>query len=101
MVNGKRDSLVGAIPEALCGEAPEGQPVIRRENHVTVGGEDPEGHPMIHGCRRPHKPSPSGNPKGRRAQSGPPSSRLTKAAKKRGGPSPEPLHGKRGVIMRR
>ena len=27
----KRGGLAGAIPEALCGEAPKGQPVIRRE----------------------------------------------------------------------
>ena len=63
---GMRGGLVGAIPEALCGEAPKGQPVIRREHLVTARVEDPKGHPMIHGCRRPHKPRPSGNPKGRR-----------------------------------
>ena len=28
--SGERGGLVGAIPEALCGEAPKGQPVIRR-----------------------------------------------------------------------
>ena len=32
---GKRGGLVGMIPEALCGEAPKGQPVIRRENLVA------------------------------------------------------------------
>ena len=48
-----RGGLVGAIPEALCGEAPKGQPVIRREHLMTARVEDPEGHPMIHGCRRP------------------------------------------------
>ena len=69
---------MGAIPEALCGEAPEGQPVIRRENLVTVGGEDPKGHPMIHGCRRPHSTMSSGKRKKKeREESGPPSSRLT------------------------
>ena len=97
----KRGGLVGLSPEALCEEAPKGHPMIRREHLVTVGGEDPEGHPMIHGCPRPHKPRPSGRQKGRKKESGPPSSRLTKAARKRReGRSPEPLHGKRGAIGR-
>ena len=59
----KRGGLVGLSPEALCGEAPKGQPMIRRENLVTARVEDPEGHPMIHDCRRPRKPRPSGKPK--------------------------------------
>ena len=93
-----RGGFAGLRPEALCGEAPKGQPVIRREHLVTVGVEDPKGHPMIHGCRRHHSPRPCGRPMKRRDQSGPPSSRWTKAAKKkRGGLSPEPLHGKRGA----
>ena len=54
------------VPEALCGEAPKGQPVIRRERLMTDRVEDPQGHPMIHGCPRQHKPRPSGKPKGRR-----------------------------------
>ena len=32
MTKGKRGSLEGAIPEALHGEAPKGQPMIRGEN---------------------------------------------------------------------
>ena len=66
-----RGGLVGAIPEALCGEAPKGQPVIRSEHLVTVSVDDPKGHPMIHGCRRPHKPRPSGRQKGRRKEKWP------------------------------
>ena len=77
-----RGGLVGAIPEALCGEAPKGQPVIYRESLVTVRVEDPEGHPMIHGCPRPHKPRTSGKQKERMEESGPLSSRWTKAGKK-------------------
>ena len=54
----------GVVPKALCWEAPKGQPVI-------------------HGCRRrPHGVRPSGNPKKRREESGPPSSLWTKAAEK-------------------
>ena len=100
--NGRRGGLVGSSPEALCGEAPKGQPVIRSENLATVRGEDPQGHPMIHGCPRPRKPRPSGKPKNRREQSCPPSSRWTRAGKKeRGAPSPEPLHGKQAATLRR
>ena len=78
-----RGGFVGLSTEALCGEAPEGQPVIRRENLVTVGVEDPQGHPMIHGCPRPHRAKPSGKLKGRRVRSGPSSSQLTKTARKK------------------
>ena len=97
----KRGGLVGLSPEALCEEAPKGQPMIRREHLVAVRVEDPQGHPRIHSCPRPRKPRPSGKRKGRREQSGPPSSRLTKAAlKERGGRSPEQLHGKRDASGR-
>ena len=65
---GMRGGLVGLSPEALCGEAPKGQPLIRRESLVTVRVEDPQGQPMIHGCRRQHKPRPSGKPKGKGCQ---------------------------------
>ena len=64
---GKRSRMRGGLvvmsPEVICGEAPKGQPLLRIENLVTDSGDDPQGHPMIHGCRRPHKPRPSGNPK--------------------------------------
>ena len=43
-----RGGLVGAIPEALCGEAPKGQPVIRRENLEAVRVEAPKGQPRKH-----------------------------------------------------
>ena len=36
MTNGKRGSLVGNNPEALRGEAPKGQPMIRGENLLDV-----------------------------------------------------------------
>ena len=68
-----RGGLVGMFPEALCAEAPKGQPVICRESLMAVCVEDPQGHPMIHGCRRHHSPSPCGKPMRRRAESGPPS----------------------------
>ena len=55
MVDGKRGSLVGAIPEALCGEAPKGQPMIRRENLEVVCVEAPEGQPRNH-RHHPNKP---------------------------------------------
>ena len=51
---GERGGLVGPSPEALCGEAPKGQLMIRRENLAAVSGEDPQGHPKIRGCRKPH-----------------------------------------------
>ena len=40
-------SLVGPNPEALCREAPKGQPVIRRENIKAVCVEAPEGQPSM------------------------------------------------------
>ena len=36
MINGKRGGLAGAIPEALRGEAPKGQPMIRGETLKAV-----------------------------------------------------------------
>ena len=81
----KRGGLAGAIPEALCGEAPKGQPVDRRENPVTVSVEDPEGHLMIHGCPRPRNARTSGKPKERRALRVPPSSHRTKMDRRRAG----------------
>ena len=46
-----RGSLRGLNPEALCGEAPKGQPMIRRETLEAVHGEAPKGQPRNHGCR--------------------------------------------------
>ena len=44
--DGKRGGLVGAIPEALCGKAPKGQPMIHRRHPRQVArrlsGEKPE-----------------------------------------------------------
>ena len=41
-----RGGLVGPSPEALNGEAPKGQPVIRREHLVAVRMEAPQGQLM-------------------------------------------------------
>ena len=46
--NGRRGGLVGPNPEALCGEAPKGQPMIRSESLKAVCVEAPQGQPMIH-----------------------------------------------------
>ena len=48
MVDWKRGGLMGAIPKALCGEAPKGQPMIRRENLEAVRVEAPKGQPRKH-----------------------------------------------------
>ena len=45
---GKRGSLVGAIPEALSGEAPKGQPMISGKNLEAVSVEAPQGQPRNH-----------------------------------------------------
>ena len=95
----KRGGLLGTVHEALCGEAPKGQPVIRRERLVAVGGDDPKGHPMIHGCRRPHSARPSGNPKGRRAQRGTPSSLWIKAVRKNVGKTLPNFCMESGVLL--
>ena len=46
-----RGSLRGQHPETLCGEAPKGQPMIRRETLEAVHGEAPKGQSRNHGCR--------------------------------------------------
>ena len=46
--SGRRGSLVGFNPEALCGEAPKGQPMIRRENIEALRGDAPQGQPRNH-----------------------------------------------------
>ena len=48
MMRGKRGGLTGAIPEALHGEAPKGQPMIRGETLEVVCVEAPEGQPRNH-----------------------------------------------------
>ena len=48
MTNGKRGGLAGAIPEALCGEAPKGQLMIRRGNLEADCVEAPKGQPRNH-----------------------------------------------------
>ena len=99
---GERGGLVGPSPEALCGEAPKGQPMIRRENLAAVSGEDPQGHPKIHGCRKPHGAKSSWRLKATRKETDPPSSQWTKAAGKGSGDlSPEHLHGKQAATGRR
>ena len=81
--NERRGGLVGLSPAALCGEAPKGHPKIRSESLEAVCVEAPKGHPRIHGCRRQHSARPSGKPKGRRAQSVTPLSRLTRMGERR------------------
>ena len=102
--NGRRGGLVGPSPEALCGEAPKGQPVIRRESLVVVCVEAPQGQPMIHRphprqvVRRPMREEPGRRVKRRAPRSSP----WTRAGKKESGdPSPEPLHGKQAATLRR
>ena len=82
--NGRRGGLVGPSPDVLCGEAPKGQPMIRRPRPRQI-------------VRRPMGEEP-----GRRARRrAPPSSPWTRAGKKeRGAPSPEPLHGKQAATLR-
>ena len=48
MAKGKRGSFAGAIPEALRGEAPKGQPMIHGETLEVVCVEAPEGQPRNH-----------------------------------------------------
>ena len=43
--NGRRGGLVGLSPEALCGEAPKCQPMIRSESLKAVCVEAPQGQP--------------------------------------------------------
>ena len=91
MANGKRGNLVGAIPEALCVEAPEGQSMIRGENLEAVCVEAPQGQPRNH---RHHPKQVMGGPTGERREkekrqpiNGPPSSLWTKVAKNEDGPT--------------
>ena len=57
--SGERGGLVGLNPEALCGEAPKGQPMIRSESLEVVCVEAPQGQPMNH---RPRPRQPRNNP---------------------------------------
>ena len=54
------------FPEALCGEAPKGQPMIRSESPEAVCVEAPQGQPMIHRRhpREPHNNSQTGEMEG-------------------------------------
>ena len=82
--NGRRDGLVGAIPEALCGEAPEGQPRIHRRHPRQV-------------ARRPT----TGGESEKRGRPDPQSSPLTKMAVKGSGEhSPDQRHGELAPIGR-
>ena len=76
--SGKRGSLVGAIPEALRGEAPKGQPMIHGETLAAVCVEATEGQPRNH---RRHPRQVMGRPMGEmqgnqrgKMREGPPSS---------------------------
>ena len=81
MKGGKRGGLAGAIPEALCGDAPKGQPMIRREPLEADCVEAPKGQPRNH---RRHPKRLVLRPTGERQErdpktKDPPSSRWTKA----------------------
>ena len=78
---GMRGGLVGAIPEALCGRPERSAGDQQRTPRDRV--EDPQGHPMIHGCRRPHSARTRGKPKERREESDPLSSLLTRMGVRR------------------
>ena len=89
---------MGFNPEALCGEAPKGQPEIRRGNIQAVCVEAPKGQPRNHRprTRKPHNKRPTGEEFGRHKteKEDPPSSRSTmKGVKENGGRSPETLPG--------
>ena len=95
------------IPEALCGEAPKGQPMIRRETLVAVCVEAPEGQPMNHGPHPRKQPGrvPKGNqPKRQGRRQGPPSSQWKRVGGRRGKEvgdhSHEPMHGEWGRSWR-
>ena len=97
---GKRGGLVGTNPEALSGEAPQGQPMIRGETLEAVCVESPKGQPRNH--RRPPKQvrrRPMGEePERRDKRRDPRSSRCTKAGKsEHGGGSRDVLHGERAA----
>ena len=73
-------SLAGQNPEALCGEAPKGQPKIRRGNLKADCGEAPKGQPRIHSCctRTSHKPRPRAEERGSKTNQDQPSTRWMK-----------------------
>ena len=50
-----RGGLVGLNQEALCGEDPKGQPMIRREYREVVYAGALKGHPMIHRRNTRHR----------------------------------------------
>ena len=77
---GMRGGLAGQSPEALCGEAPKSQPVIR-------------------GCPRPRKTRPSGKPKERRAETGPPSSLWDRRSRKGLGTAPPNRCMESGMLL--
>ena len=82
----------GSEPRGPLREAPKGQPVIRREHLVADRVDDPKGHPMIHGCRRPHRQKPSGKPKDKNGGEWPIVVTVDKSGQERTwGRSPEPL----------
>ena len=96
---GKRGSLVGAIPEAPSGEAPKGQPMIGRETLEAVCVEAPQGQPRNH---RPHpkRPSkePTGKPEKRDKRRDPSSSPPKKEdVKEDGGRYREPMRGEQAA----
>ena len=57
---GRRGGLTGQNPEALCGEAPKGQPKIRRETLEAVCVEAPQGQPRNHRPQNQHMSRPKG-----------------------------------------
>ena len=98
MKGGKRGGLAGAIPEALCGDAPKGQPMIRREPLEADCVEAPKGQPRNH---RRHPKRLVLRPTGERQERDPKTkdpqlSRLTRRGKREiGDHSPDPLRGER------
>ena len=93
---GKRGGLGGKYPEALCGEAPKGQPEIRRENLEAVCAEAPQGQPRKHRphSKKPHGTRPTGAEQGRLRRKDPPSSRWRKVGERESGDSSRvPMHG--------
>ena len=96
MASGKRGGLTGAIPEALSGEAPKGQPMIRGETLKAVCVEAPKGQPRNHRRHSERVMSRPTRGKGerRRKTKDPWSSQWKRTAEKEnGGCSPGPLHG--------
>ena len=87
---------MGMIPEALCVEAPKGQPEIRGETLEAVYVEALEGQPRNH---RPHpREQPSQGPRGEKPgkpgrRRDPPSSRWKKAGEVRKKEGGDHFHG--------